>query len=99
MGRSLSKQEIDNRKIELRKNLSSLLDSNFYENMPKREKIDWLYNVREKGQTVEQYLNSRCTKPDEIRNAIYLVPLDTNISLLEKKIILKYQNMLKFFFK
>lgn len=38
---------------------------------------DWLANHPEPGQTFEDFVRSRRNKPDEVRNKIYLQPLDS----------------------
>jgi len=76
MGNKLSQNELVQHHIKLKKDLGSLLDPKYYDTIGEQTIIDWIPSMRERGQTLNEYLNSRYTKPDETRKKIYLLPMD-----------------------
>lgn len=58
----------------------------FFLPMGKPAKYDWLASHNEPGQTFEEYLDSRPTKPTADRNKIYVLPLG-NFSAVQQKVI------------
>ena len=84
-----SDEEVEEIKQELQLKLNTLVDINKYDSIPKPTKYDWLYNVRERGQTIDEYINYRYTKPDSIRKKIYILPItsENDIELNYDKII------------
>lgn len=90
MGNKLTTEHIDKIKLDLIAKLGPLLDEKHYDKIPTPEKTDWLANVKERGQTVDQYLNSKYIKPTDKRNVIYIVPLDIDYILLGKN---DYENI------
>lgn len=91
MGNKCSREELD--KIEKnREKLGEILEVTKYEKIPKLEKLDWLYNNIEYGQTIEQYIKSKYNKPTEEKKNIYIVPILERKSVVEVdfKIITEY---------
>jgi len=60
--------------------------ASFFQPMGKPQGFDWLASHREPGQTFDEYLDSKPTKPTKERQAIYVLPLGT-LTARQKRII------------